>query len=70
MEWIEDMVVSWFPNSKIINWQKWVRIPVLGHICISPLRLVNRTVLVVATTVIVSSLHHNSSLEHAAHRLL
>ena len=54
MQWIEDMIMYYCPNVEIIQWQRWYKVPLLGNICLSPLRLVNRTVIVCATTVLVS----------------
>ena len=58
MQAIEDLIRQTFPNVTLLQYEIWYEVPFLQHIALSPLMLISRTVMVAATTVLVSLLQH------------
>ena len=56
MQAIEDLIRQTFPNVTLLQYEIWYEVPFLQHIALSPLMLISRTIMVAATTVLVSLL--------------
>lgn len=67
MQFVELVMRYLFPNTKLFHYERIFKVPVVGKIMISPLRLVGRTIAVAVTTVLVrhslDCLHHLLSKE-------
>lgn len=53
MTFLEDSILYFFPRSKALRWQYNLSIPGYGYFAVSPLKLVNRTIVVCVTTLVV-----------------
>ena len=55
MMFVEGVLRYFFPNTKMFHYERTVRVPVVGIIMLSPLRLIGRSIAVAITTVLASA---------------
>ena len=58
MMFVEGVLRYLFPNTKLFHYERTIKIPVVGKIMLSPLRLVGRSIAVAITTVLVNLISH------------
>ena len=55
MMFVEGVLRYLFPNTKLFHYERTIKVPVVGKLMLSPLRLIGRSLAVAITTVLVSS---------------
>lgn len=50
---VESLLRHMFPNTQLFHYERTFKVPVIGKLMISPLRLVGRSTAVIITTVLV-----------------
>ncbi len=55
MTFVEGILRYLFPNTKLFHYERTVKIPFVGKLMLSPLRLIGRSIAVAITTVLVSN---------------
>lgn len=55
MMFVENVLRYLFPNTKLFHYERTIKVPFVGKIILSPLRLIGRSIAVAITTVLVSN---------------